>query len=72
MEPASESNVTDVLRMERQSALILTTKTCRSFQKRYFTRLWDKAMEAAGIQQVRLPGMDMPAELHFHDQRIPR
>jgi integrase len=55
--------------MERQSALILTTKTGRSFKKRYFTRLWDEAMEAAGIQQVELPGLDAPVELHFHDLR---
>jgi integrase len=56
-------------RMERTSALILTTKTGRSFKKRYFARLWDEAMKAAGLQRVQLPGMDAAVELHFHDLR---
>jgi integrase len=55
--------------MERKSALILTTKTSRSFKKRWFIRLWDEAMEAAGLQEVQLPGMDKPVRLHFHDLR---
>ena len=55
--------------MERKSALILTTKTGRSFKKRWFIRLWDEAMEAAGLQQVQLPGVDEPVRLHFHDLR---
>jgi integrase len=55
--------------MERVSALILTTKTGRSFKKRYFAQLWDDAMKAAGLQRVQLPGMDAPVELHFHDLR---
>ena len=55
--------------MERKSSLIMTTKTGQSFKKRYFIRLWDEAMKAAGIQRVQLPGMDAPVELHFHDLR---
>jgi integrase len=55
--------------MERVSPLILTTRTGRSFKKRYFARLWDEAMEAAGLQRVQLPGMDAPVDLHFHDLR---
>jgi len=55
--------------MERASLLILTTKTARSFKKRYFARLWDKAMDKAGLQSVLLPGSDQPVELHFHDLR---
>jgi integrase len=55
--------------MERASPLILTTKTGQSFKKRYFARLWDEAMKAAGLQQVQLPGMAAPVDLHFHDLR---
>jgi integrase len=55
--------------MERTSALILATKTGRSFKKRYFARMWDEAMKAAGLQQVQLPGMEAPVDLHFHDLR---
>jgi integrase len=55
--------------MERKSALILTTKTGRSLKKRYFTRLWDEAMKAAGLERVQLPGRDASVELHFHDLR---
>jgi integrase len=55
--------------MERTSPLILTTKTGQSFKKRYFARLWDEAMKAAGVQQVELPGMEAPVDLHFHDLR---
>ncbi len=56
-------------KMERTSALILTTKTGQSFKKRYFARLWDEAKKAAGLQRVKLPGMDEPVNLHFHDLR---
>jgi len=56
-------------KMERTSALILTTKTGQSFKKRYFARLWDESMKAAGLQRVQLPGMDEPVNLHFHDLR---
>ena len=56
-------------KMERTSALILTTKTGQSFKKRYFARLWDEAMKAAGLKRVRLPGMDAIVDLHFHDLR---
>jgi integrase len=56
-------------KMERTSALILTTKTGQSFKKRYFARLWDESMKAAGLQRVKLPGMDEPVNLHFHDLR---
>jgi integrase len=55
--------------MERVSPLILTTKTGQSLKKRYFARLWDEAMEKAGLQSVLLPGADQPVELHFHDLR---
>jgi integrase len=55
--------------MERRSALILVTKTGLSFKKRYFARLWDEAMKAAGLQRVQLPGTDAPVDLHFHDLR---
>jgi integrase len=55
--------------MERVSPLILTTKTGQSLKKRYFARLWDGAMEKAGLQSVLLPGSDQPVELHFHDLR---
>jgi len=56
-------------KMDRRSALILTTKTGRSFKKRYFARLWDESMKAAGLQRVQLPGMDEPVNLHFHGLR---
>jgi integrase len=55
--------------MERTSPLILTTKTGQSFKKRYFAKLWDAGMVAAGLQRVRLPGLDEPVDLHFHDLR---
>jgi integrase len=42
----------------RTSPLILTTRTGRSFRKRYFARLWKQATQAAGIE-----------DLHFHDLR---
>lgn len=44
--------------LERRSPLILTTKTGRSFKKRYFAELWEKTCAAAGI-----------TDLHFHDLR---
>jgi Phage integrase family len=56
-------------KMERTSAVILTTKTGQSFKKRYFARLWDEAMKAAALQRVKLPGLDQPVDLHFHDLR---
>jgi integrase len=55
--------------IDRVSPLILTTKTGQSFKKRYFARLWDLAMERAGLRQVQLPGLDKPVDLHFHDLR---
>jgi integrase len=56
--------------MERVSPLILTTKTGQSFKKRYFARLWDEAVKkTAGLQQVQLPGLEKPVDLHFHDLR---
>ena len=55
--------------MERVSPLILTTKTGQSLKKRYFARLWNEAMERAGLQSVLLPGSDQWVELHFHDLR---
>ena len=55
--------------MPRVSTLILTTKTGRSFKKRYFARQWEAATKNAGLQSVSLPGLDDPVELHFHDLR---
>jgi integrase len=42
----------------RRAAVILTTKTGRAYQKRYFAQQWDEACKAAGI-----------TDLHFHDLR---
>lgn len=44
--------------MERKAVVILTTKTGRSFKKRYFAEQWKLTCEAAGI-----------TDLHFHDLR---
>lgn len=55
--------------MDRVSPLVLTTKTGRALQKRYFAELWDRAMLEAGIGQVSLPGLEKPVNLHFHDLR---
>lgn len=44
--------------MDREAAVILTTKTGRAWQKRYFADQWDEASKAAGI-----------TDLHFHDLR---
>lgn len=44
--------------LEHRSPLILTTKTGRAFQKRYFSEQWEKTCAAAGI-----------TDLHFHDLR---
>ena len=55
--------------MKRISPLILTTKTGQAFKKRYFARRWDEAMRAAELQQVQLPGLEGPVDLHFHDLR---
>ncbi len=44
--------------MNREAAVILTTKTGRAWQKRYFAEQWDEASKAAGI-----------IDLHFHDLR---
>lgn len=54
---------------DRISPLILTTKTGQSFKARYFAATWDKAMTKAELQSVKLPGLDEPVELHFHDLR---
>jgi integrase len=42
----------------RRAAVILTTKTGRAYQKRYFAEQWEETCKAAGI-----------TELHFHDIR---
>jgi integrase len=42
----------------RRAAVILATKTGRSFKKRYFADQWEETCKAAGI-----------ADLHFHDIR---
>lgn len=55
--------------MEHRSPLILTTKTGRALQKRYFARLWEEAATKAGVGSITLPGLDAPVALHFHDLR---
>lgn len=55
--------------MDRRSPLILTTKTGQAFKNRYFSQLWARATNKAGLQSVALPGLDHPVELHFHDLR---
>jgi len=45
-------------KMPRLSTLVLTTKTGRSFKKRYFAEMWDRTATAAGLD-----------DLHFHDLR---
>lgn len=42
----------------RRGAVILTTKTGRAYQKRYFAEQWEETCKAAGI-----------SDLHFHDLR---
>ncbi|MGA7958107.1 MAG: tyrosine-type recombinase/integrase [Xanthobacteraceae bacterium] len=42
----------------RRAAVILTTKTGRAYQKRYFAEQWEETCKAAGI-----------TDLHFHDIR---
>jgi integrase len=42
----------------RRAAVILTTKTGRAYQKRYFADQWEETCKAAGI-----------TDLHFHDIR---
>lgn len=44
--------------MDRNAAVIMSTKTGRAWQKRYFSEQWDEASKAAGI-----------SDLHFHDLR---
>mgnify|MGYP003139009744 FL=1 len=44
--------------MDRRAAVVLTTKTGRPWEKRYFAAQWDEASKAAGI-----------TDLHFHDLR---
>lgn len=44
--------------LEKRSTLILTTKTGKAFQKRYFAQLWEATCKDAGIEG-----------LHFHDIR---
>lgn len=55
--------------MPRGSPLVLTTKTGRALQKRYFARLWEDAAAEAGLSRISLPGLDEPVALHFHDLR---
>lgn len=53
----------------RVSPLVLTTKTGRAFQKRFFARQWEEATKAAGLDNVFLPAIPEPVSLHFHDLR---
>jgi len=55
--------------MDRPSHLILSTKTGRPFQKRYFARQWKAASREAGLDRVTLPHTTMEVSLHFHDLR---
>ena len=55
--------------IERTSPLILTTKTGRSFKKRYFSQLWEESVRAAGLESITLPGLEESVRLHFHDLR---
>jgi len=55
--------------MDRRSTLIVSTKTGRPFKKRCFLRLWDEAMQAAGLKHIHDPDFTEPTRLHFHDLR---
>jgi integrase len=55
--------------LERASPLILTTKTGKALQKRYFARLWEQATADADLRRITLPGLAEPVALHFHDLR---
>jgi integrase len=55
--------------MERKSPLILNTATGRSFTKRYFSKLLNRAMKEAELETVMLPNSTEPVKLHFHDLR---
>ena len=48
--------------IDRVSPLILSTKTGKSFKKRYFSRLWNEAMRDAGLETIMLPGFDQPVK----------
>ena len=56
--PCTRALKTTLDTLPRRSPLILTTKTGRAFQKRYFAEQWEKTCTAAGI-----------SDLHFHDLR---
>lgn len=45
--------------VKKRGALILTTKTGKAFEKRYFGRMWEAAFKASRIND----------DLHFHDIR---
>ena len=55
--------------MEHASPLILSTRTGRSFKKRYFSQVWNRVMRKAGLETVTLPDIAEPVKLHFHDLR---
>jgi integrase len=55
--------------MEHASPLILSTRTSRSFKKRYFSQVWNRVMRKAGLETVTLPDIAEPVKLHFHDLR---
>ena len=55
--------------MERTSPLILSTRTGRSFKKRYFSQVWNRVMKKAALETVTLPDIAEPVTLHFHDLR---
>lgn len=55
-------------KIKRVSPLILSTKTGRAFQKRYFAQQWEIARDAAGLDAVVFDGGE-PVTLHFHDLR---
>jgi integrase len=55
--------------IERTAPLILSTKTGRSFKKRHFLHLWNKAMKKAGLETINVPDAGDRVKLHFHDLR---
>lgn len=57
--PCTEALKATLDGLTRKGTVILTTRTGRAFQKRYFGRQWEAAFKASGITD----------DLHFHDLR---
>lgn len=66
---AALKRMLDDMKRDRVSPLILTTKTGRAFQKRYFSKLWEATCIKAGLDKAELPNFEDPVALHFHDIR---